>query len=257
MDDGRSVAFHAAREHFRKRVNEALSSGRSLQGSSTSSSSSSHSHSHSYSHSYSHSHSHSPPGDSDFYRPMQFLHNGAAKRILDARSLRKRVLGKVIHPNAGPDQEALDLAKIHGPPGLCSILLNILTLDTPDSIPSFETYFLAERPCGKTDVDLPFDEHLSRQLFGDSLGVRFFNRQFAFVAVTLGTGLFHREYQTSRCLPYLDRDEHIGSGAYGKVYRVKIEAGHFLYQEPASTNQNVSSIPHTLCLVCLCFLFPS
>lgn len=205
-------AFDAASAHFRDLLRRAMSQGQTIE----------------------------PLDDDDeSYRAKPFLRSGAARKIMSEHDLREKVLGFVVHRDGGPGQDDRDCETIRGSPGLCAILLSILTLGTLEMIPSFEARFLGERPCGKTDDDLPFDEHFARQLFGPEGGLVFFKKQFAFVAVTLGRGLFHREYQALRCLPYLE-NEHIGTGAYGKVYRVKIEKGHFLFREPRSRNKDVS-----------------
>lgn len=203
-------AFEAARTHFRPLLSRRMSEGRIIQ-----------------------------PMDRDIYQPTTFLRNGAARKILSEQDLRQRVLGFVVHRDGGPAQDDRDLARIRGSPGLCAILLSILTLGTPGMVSHFESRFLGETPA-ESDDDLPFDEHFAREVFGNEDGPIFFQKQFAFVAVALGTGMFHREYQASRRLPYLE-DERIGRGAYGRVYRVKIEKGHFSYREPRSRNKDVSS----------------
>ena len=216
MDYDTTEAFQSARALFRELLVKAMSEGQIIE----------------------------PVGDR-IYQTISFLRSGRARKILTERALRDKVLGSVVHRHKGPAQEDSDLVRIRASPGLCAILLTILALGTPKMIPPFEARFLEEQPCRKTDDDLPFDQHFARQLFGEEGGRIFFDTQFAFVAVTLERGLFHREYQALRCLPYL-QSEHIGSGAYGKVYRVKIEKGHFLFREPRSRNKDVSPPPLSL-----------
>lgn len=219
MDPGTAEAFRSAREHLRPLLGDAMSLGRTIAA--------------------------GPVGSdggvgngSDYYKEKYFLRSGVAREILSEEHLTEMVLGFVIHRHIGPTQDERDLRRIRGSPGLCAILLNILAFGRPEMIPLFETSFLEEPlQCRKTDDDLPFDEHFAKQLFGAENGRVFFEKQFAFVAITLGEGLFHREYQALRCLPYLE-DERIGRGAYGRVYRVRIEKEHFLFKEPRSRNSD-------------------
>lgn len=76
----------------------------------------------------------------------------------------------------------------------------------------------------------------------------FFSNQFALAAVNLGKDHFHHEYHDLSYLPYPE-NESIGSAAYGKVYRVKIEKGQFLFREPRSRNKDVSGIVYGLATI--------
>jgi hypothetical protein len=156
------------------------------------------------------------------YRSTGFYRSGVLRDILSEQALRDKVLGLVVHREEGPSQIDSDLEKIHGSSRLCAILLCIPTHGTLEMIPHFEEQFLGEWPCGKTDDDLPFDEYFAGRLFGSKGGTIFFNHQFLFAVVTLGKGIFAHTYDALSSLPYLE-NERIGSGAYGNVYRVKIE----------------------------------
>lgn len=203
--------FYTASDHFQNLLRSAISQGQMI---------------------------HPAGNDDELYQPKTFLRSGAARKILNEQNLREKVLGFVVHRGKSPAQEDSDLEKIHRFPGLCAILLCILTLGTPEMIPCFEEQFLGERPCGKTDDDLPFDEYFAGQLFGFEGGWTFFRKQFAFAAVTLEMECFDHKFKGLSCLPYLE-NERIGNATYGKVYRVKIEKGHFLFREPRSRNKDV------------------
>ncbi len=80
----------------------------------------------------------------------------------------------------------------------------------------------------ETDGELPFDKETCNRLFGDDTGNLFWNTQFSFCPVVLKhtkrrvyTG--HKKFCP---LPFLER-EMIGEGAFGKVFKVKVERDHF------------------------------
>ncbi|KAI9369537.1 hypothetical protein BJX61DRAFT_549496 [Aspergillus egyptiacus] len=79
-----------------------------------------------------------------------------------------------------------------------------------------------------TDDNLPLPLSEARFFFFDH-GNEFFDAQFQFCAITLKSRehLVYRDDYRSQCpLPY-KKQERIGSGAYGQVYKVKIECRHF------------------------------
>jgi hypothetical protein len=188
------------------------------------------------------------------FDPKQFLRHGLAAQILTLDELKTKVFGRVLHPR--PGSEGIYVKRILGQespasfdfPGseLRTILLIILCFGDQPMLNAFEANFL-QNPCGKTDRDLPFDEYVAQQIF-DSGGKQFFQSQFPFVPVTITEGNFRTEYQYLRNLPYLEHEE-IGRGAFGRVFKVKIERGHYQYQQPRSRNQDVS---HSLvsCIYC-------
>ncbi|KAL2824382.1 kinase-like domain-containing protein [Aspergillus cavernicola] len=79
-----------------------------------------------------------------------------------------------------------------------------------------------------TDENLPIPLN-EAQFFFHPQGSEFFDAQFQFCAITLrreGHIAFQDDYRSQCPLPY-KRQERIGGGAYGEVYRVKIERRHF------------------------------
>ncbi|KAL4960019.1 kinase-like domain-containing protein [Aspergillus stella-maris] len=84
---------------------------------------------------------------------------------------------------------------------------------------------LIEHPA-LTDDKLPIPLHEAKLLF-PGLANEFFDTQFEFCAITLRRedDVEYKDYRTRCPLPYR-KQEQIGSGAYGQVYRVKIEKGH-------------------------------
>ncbi|KAI0136671.1 hypothetical protein BJ170DRAFT_24559 [Xylariales sp. AK1849] len=164
-----------------------------------------------------------------------FLREGVASKILTRDALQTEVFGRVVHP--GRDEEEGFLCRILDSPGLHIILLIILSMGNLEMLKNFLLKFLKGKDTHeKSDQDLPLEEDVAEQIFGKS-GRLFFKIQFAFVAVTITEGRFRDEYQYLRCLPYLEQTE-IGKGAYGRVYKVKIERGHFKFRQPNSRNKD-------------------
>ncbi|KAI1344882.1 hypothetical protein F5Y15DRAFT_9520 [Xylariaceae sp. FL0016] len=161
-----------------------------------------------------------------------FLRDGSANKILTQQNLHDKVLGRVIHP--GKEKADHYDRLIFSDPGLRIILLTILSRGTLEMLESFEARFL-DQSCESSDKDLPFEMHYCLQLFGSRDGRKFFENQFPFLAPTLAEGTFRREYQSFRCLPYLEQ-KLLGRGSFGTVYKVKIERGHFEFREPKSRN---------------------
>ncbi|CAI6094539.1 unnamed protein product [Clonostachys chloroleuca] len=165
-----------------------------------------------------------------------FFRDGVAESILTDEKLRRVVLGTAIHPQAGSSVLENDIRRIIVAPGLQRILLTILCFGTGSMLRSFEERFLGENHCRYSDKDLPFDQSLVRELFGEEDATIFFQYQSNFVALTLGTGK-DAEYGPHHILPYVP-DKELGRGGFGKVDQVKVERGHFLYREPPSRNRD-------------------
>jgi hypothetical protein len=215
MEDGRAHAFDAAQELFKALVNNAAVKGVRVET--------------------------PTQGEVKYSEPVRFLPNGRAREILSDQRLHNNVLRIVIHPTATDTDVQRDLDRITAQPGLCLILLGILAFGNLSMLGKFELHFL-EEPCGKTDADLPLDEEFAQQLFGREDANTFFQLQFLFVGVTLVSGTFCRDYQISRYLPY-SVPKRLGRGAYGTVFKVRIERGHFEFREPKSRNLDVCSQP--------------
>ncbi|KAL4803120.1 kinase-like domain-containing protein [Aspergillus unguis] len=77
-----------------------------------------------------------------------------------------------------------------------------------------------------TDEDLPISLSRAEALF-PTLASEFFDTQFQFCAITLwkGGNFVYQDYRSQCPLPYKIQ-ERIGGGAFGQVYKVKIERGH-------------------------------
>ncbi|KAL4862470.1 hypothetical protein BDV12DRAFT_203013 [Aspergillus spectabilis] len=87
------------------------------------------------------------------------------------------------------------------------------------------------------DEDLPIPFNKAERLF-PSLANEFFDTQFQFCAITLrreGDVVYLDDYRSQCPLPYR-KQERIGGGAFGEVYKVKIERRHFRSTEDRTGN---------------------
>ncbi|KAH8671491.1 hypothetical protein BX600DRAFT_459169 [Xylariales sp. PMI_506] len=164
-----------------------------------------------------------------------FLRNGRAAYLLSPENLRGEAFREILYPPAAAERTYLaDILERTGSEIRLTLLI-ILCLGNLEMLEAFELRFLT-RSCGKSDRDLPFEEDVARDIFGHN-GNDFFKIQFPFLAITIDEGTFRKDYQYLRCLPYLEHNE-IGRGAYGTVFKVKIERGHFRYRQPKSRNKD-------------------
>lgn len=92
---------------------------------------------------------------------------------------------------------------------------------------------------GKTDDQLPFEKETSQFLFGDDDGPKFYETQFIFMTITIEEGK-HLIRRSSFRTPYL-KETLLKRGSFAPVYKVKIEAGHFVNSEYGTGNEKVTS----------------
>lgn len=135
-------------------------------------------------------------------KKIKYLPFGAELRIL-TRERCNQIIGGLVG-SEDPESDAAKepqirshCDKVFGFPGLCIILLTVISYGTFQTLKLFHEKFL-EHPCGKDDSHLPFDKDSVTQHFGSDPNNHFFDGQFAYLAVTLTSGAFRQEYQASR-----------------------------------------------------------
>lgn len=173
---------------------------------------------------------------------VKYLPCGSARRIMTRETCKKAisgVMGSEDQSNAAREEQSnIYCDKVLDTPGCFIILLTVISYGTFQTLQLFYEHFL-KNPCGKDDRHLPFDEDFVIQQFPNDPDNNFFAGQFTYLAVTLKAGDFRQEYQPSRVLPW-EWGTELGRGAYGQVFKVKVERGHFSFKEPASSNADVS-----------------
>ncbi|OCL04848.1 kinase-like protein [Glonium stellatum] len=115
--------------------------------------------------------------------------------------------------------------------GLCNILATLLYMRGGESIlRQFDTFLRSnDSNPSCTDDDLPFDLETCHRLFpAGGRGGDFFTLQFQFCPVVLNKhqDVICKDHKVSCPLPFI-QEEYINSGAFGTVYKVLIEKGHF------------------------------
>ncbi|KAL5339987.1 kinase-like domain-containing protein [Aspergillus crustosus] len=122
-----------------------------------------------------------------------------------------------------------------------AIVFRIRPADDPHVLREFtnliidgETLFDSPNLC---DEDLPISLKKAQEQF-PSLANDFFDTQFQFCAITLrreGHIVYQNDFRSQCPLPY-KKQERIGGGASGEVYKVKIERRHFRSTEDRTGN---------------------
>jgi hypothetical protein len=90
---------------------------------------------------------------------------------------------------------------------------------------------------GRADDQLPFDEKTSNHIFGDDEGPKFYAKQPIFTTIILEEGEHLVRPSTLRA-PYL-AETLLKPGSFAYVYKVKIEAGHFVSRNYGTSNESV------------------
>jgi hypothetical protein len=197
----------------------------------------------------------------------RFARRGVTQEIFDKKRL-IRLFGLVLYE----DGHHIDLAaeehlsclatKIRGrsrSTGYCNVLATLLSARCTDQslqdfgkglIGNTESKFLS-------DEELPLEEDAACEAFGHDDGNSFWEHQFLFCPVVLirGDETIYTDSRQSCPLPFCGEPEHIGRGAYAKVYKVRIERGHLITDPATGSALNVSS-PY-LSLFDLSFLIPT
>ena len=143
------------------------------------------------------------------------------RQLFDLRNVISFRLERIINRTLGADNQR---------PGLCNILATLLFMRGGASIlKQFEVFILSsEAVSSYTDDNLPFDLETCKKLFPvGGRGGDFFREQFQFCPVVLKKhqDVICQGHKASCPLPCL-KEEPIGSGAFGVVYKVLIERGH-------------------------------
>jgi hypothetical protein len=167
-----------------------------------------------------------------------FLRHGLVGKILTDDQLQSRVFRHL--EEVSETAERNYTKHIRADYALRTVLLVLLWKGTKSMLESFENYFLKKSFDDRKDIVLPFDKSFARHIFGTNDGNKFFEWQFSFAPVTISEGTFRHESRSSEVLPYLKHKE-IGSGAHGKVFKVKIERGQYMIPRLGSRNKDVSS----------------
>ncbi|KAL4945275.1 hypothetical protein BDV06DRAFT_45413 [Aspergillus oleicola] len=166
------------------------------------------------------------------YEERPFYPNGTAKNVF---RMNERVLHELLQTVLPPSLSTTEAADITRRiiRNLSTILAIVVLIRPPGDINLLREFTrlivhndtVKEYPA-LTDDDLPVPFQSARLLFPGAAN-EFFDTQFEFCAITLRRegDVEYQDYRVRCPLPYR-RQEKIGGGAYGEVYRVKIERGH-------------------------------
>jgi len=88
-----------------------------------------------------------------------------------------------------------------------------------------QDYFLDFLHRQEFDSRLPFTDEKSLQSLKAAIREKFMDRQWEFIPALLKKNELHRNLRDREILPYL-KDEHLGSGGFGQVYKVTVCGSH-------------------------------
>ncbi|KAL4925370.1 kinase-like domain-containing protein [Aspergillus undulatus] len=162
-----------------------------------------------------------------------FFPNGAARDVLRMNEEVLHELFRTLLSHDPVDIEIVSDIVRRVVRNLSTTLAVVLQIRTPGNVDILRRFVdltihkntLRESPI-LTDDDLPISLDKARLVFS-TMGNEFFDAQFQFCAITLRRegDVDYQEYRSQCPLPY-KRQEKIGGGAYGEVYKVKIERRH-------------------------------
>ncbi|OCK78098.1 hypothetical protein K432DRAFT_406760 [Lepidopterella palustris CBS 459.81] len=172
-----------------------------------------------------------------------FLPHGSAKFILADENGLDRFFAFLFDNQIDTKRVLNRLLGLDKGPGLCNIFVTLLFLRGGKPVLKQFIQFIPRAPNAKpqspfTDENLPIDKATAKTLFPIyDRGADFFDEQFKFCPVVLKKHeeVVCNDYRASCRLPYLEQS-FLNSGAYGRVFKVEVERGHFVSEREGSSN---------------------